>query len=170
MYNILYDTAYIRETKEGSMSSENYIDALMQKLSALKEDINKDRQHIKELLEKVQAKEEQANYIVKLLEAEDVSLSGKVVDGLQQKSISDLAFEKLKSFQQEPVHYRKLADLIISDGKLIPGQDPAANLISHLSRDSRFVRVGRGTYGLAEWGLEPAKKTTSRKRKSSKRR
>ena len=92
------------------------------------------------------------------------------MDGIQQKSISDMAYEKLsQSATKEPIHYRRLADLIIADGKLIPGQDPAANLISHLSRDTRFVRVGRGTYGLAEWGLEPVKKVSSRKKKSTRR-
>ena len=152
------------------MSSESYVDALLQKLNDLKAAINKDRQHIKVLLEQVQAKEEQANYIVKLLEAEDVSLSGKVAEGILPKSISDMAYEKLsQNAAKEPVHYRQLADLIIADGKLIPGQDPAANLVSHLSRDSRFIRVGRGTYGLAEWGLEPIKKSTNRKRKSARR-
>ncbi|MCK4827539.1 winged helix-turn-helix domain-containing protein, partial [bacterium] len=64
-----------------------------------------------------------------------------------------------------PIHYRDLSDQIQSEGHFLPGKDPAANLLSQVNRDERFVRVSSGTYGLREWGLEPAKTKKSRRKK-----
>jgi len=32
-------------------------------------------------------------------------------------------------------------------------------------KDDRFVRIGRGTYGLKEWGIKSIKKGTRKRRK-----
>ncbi len=75
--------------------------------------------------------------------------------------LSDQAYEVLRD-KGEPLHYRELARLMTTHGVYIPGQDPAANLIAHLSRDQRFARTeGRGVYGLLEW---PSVKVSSRGR------
>ncbi|NMC58668.1 MAG: hypothetical protein GYA51_04670, partial [Candidatus Methanofastidiosa archaeon] len=47
---------------------------------------------------------------------------------------------------------------ISSKGILIPGKNPAANLLTQISRDNRFARVSPGTYGLKEWGIQPTLK------------
>jgi hypothetical protein len=77
-----------------------------------------------------------------------------------------LAYELLSKLEsKESQHYRELYKIFVSKGIPISGKDPAANLLTHISRDDRFVRVAPGTYGLKEWGVEPAKKKTSRKKR-----
>jgi hypothetical protein len=143
---------------------EEYVAALQWRLEELRALIENDQLQVRELLQTIEEKERQADYILKLLEAEDVELAEDVLD-IAPKSVSDMAYEVLSSLDgQRPLHYRELADLIMAEGKHIPGQDPAANLISHLGRDERFVRTGRGIYGLAEWGLEIPRKTKPRRR------
>jgi hypothetical protein len=74
----------------------------------------------------------------------------------------------------KPIHYRELVSLLADRQVHVPGKDPGANLIAHLTRDARFVRVGRGMYGLADWPSvrtagkrKPRKKRVTRKRKGS---
>lgn len=50
-----------------------------------------------------------------------------------------------------PIHYKDIALILSTKGVYVPGRDPAANLLSHMSRDSRFRRFDRGTYGLQHW-------------------
>jgi len=72
----------------------------------------------------------------------------------------------------KPMHYRELAELLTRDGAYIPGQDPGANLLSHMSRDGRFGRTrSRGVYGLTEWPAvrAAAKSPASRSRRPSRR-
>lgn len=80
--------------------------------------------------------------------------------GLRRGSTSrrflDAAWEVLKQ-TGKPLHYRELADRLITEGIAIPGQDPPANLIAHMARDGRFGRAaGRGVYGLSEWSTVKA--------------
>jgi len=63
----------------------------------------------------------------------------------------DAAFDVLKT-GGTPLHYRILSERLSDGGVYVPGKDPAANLLAHMSRDQRFGRgPGRGVYGLAEW-------------------
>lgn len=50
----------------------------------------------------------------------------------------------------EPMHYRDIAAALMKSGQGLGGQDPAETLLAALSRDSGFVRPGRGFYWLAE--------------------
>lgn len=150
------------------MENKGYIEALRTKIKSLQEEISAERQKVRNLLENIQEKEEQAEHIIKLLELEGVTFSDGELK-LAPVSVADMGYEVLKRQPtQEPIHYKKIAELIAAEGKLIPGKDPAANLVSHLGRDDRFVRTGRGMYGLREWGLEPAKTKKTQRRKGSK--
>lgn len=50
-----------------------------------------------------------------------------------------------------PMHYNELTSEVQLRGVRIGGKNPANTLLAHLSRDDRFYRPGRGTYGLKEW-------------------
>jgi hypothetical protein len=57
-----------------------------------------------------------------------------------------------------PLHYKALFVEVRNRGAHVPGRNPEANLLAHMTRDDRFVWVGRGTYGLkgrdtARYGL-----------------
>jgi hypothetical protein len=45
-----------------------------------------------------------------------------------------------------PLYYETLLAKLGEMGIRIPGRNPGANLIAHMSRDTRFTRTGRGTY------------------------
>jgi len=149
---------------------DGYVDALTQRLDELREEIESDRQQSRELLEEIHAKEQLVEHILNLLVAEGIALGNISSDDGAPKSVSDVAFEVLSRLPEpKPVYYRDLVDLIMAEGKHIPGKNPGANLISHLTRDERFIRTGRGTYGLAEWGLEPAQQAKPLRRKRRRR-
>ena len=74
------------------------------------------------------------------------------------------AAHSLLTTMGSPLHYRDLAGQIVESGIYIGGKDPAATLLSKISRDNRFQRAAeRGVYGLAIW---PMPKRTNGKRKS----
>jgi hypothetical protein len=70
----------------------------------------------------------------------------------------------------KPIHYRELADLVTSKGAYIPGRDPAANLLTRMSQDSRFRRFERGTYGLQHWAGGVAEVTSRKTRRRRRKR
>jgi hypothetical protein len=146
-----------------------YVDALQRRLEDLKQAIGSEKLRVRELLEAIHSKEEQMGHIVELLAVEGVRVGGEGSGAREQTSVSEMAYGVLASQREpKPIHYRDLVDLIMAEGKLIPGRDPGANLISHMSRDERFVRTGRGMYALAKWGFKPAKKGTRRRRRTTK--
>ena len=149
------------------MSAEDlYIETLKEKIISLQEIILKEKNEVINLLESIKLREEQIDYIIRLLEAEGISRKELAITSPILMSVSDIAYKVLaENEEQEPVHYRTLLQAIMANGKLIPGKDPGANLISHLSRDNRFVRTAPGTYGLEEWGLKPMSKNRKIRRR-----
>jgi hypothetical protein len=147
-------------------NKQEYINALIWRLEEIQAEIDEFRSQVQGLLLGIDEKEQQAEYILKLLDAENVELDGDLAS-VGPVPVSDMAYEVMSQLPPEPMHYRELASKIMAAGKYIPGQDPAANLISHLSRDERFVRTDRGTYALREWGFEearPAKRSKKRRK------
>ena len=64
----------------------------------------------------------------------------------------------------KPLHYRELAAQLTRKGAYLSGKDPAATLLSQMSRDARFKRgPERGTYGLAGWRMGSKKRAIKRK-------
>jgi hypothetical protein len=149
------------------MDNNNYILELKNKLSQIQEEITHLQKLVENSLEKIDKQQKVAEHIIRLLEIEGVALEDSKIADFINKSYSDLAFDLLATMdKREPQHYREIYKAFVSKGIPISGKDPAANLLTHISRDERFVRVAPGTYGLKEWGLEPIKKkTTRRKRK-----
>ncbi len=78
------------------------------------------------------------------------------------KASIEAAYDLLSTLGN-PLHYRELALRLTHDGVYLAGKDPAATLLSKMSRDDRFRRAPeRGVYGLASWRM---RKRSSRKRK-----
>jgi hypothetical protein len=72
--------------------------------------------------------------------------------------------EAILAEQGTPIHIRALRETLIERGVPLPGRGDEANIIVRLRRDeSRFTRTGRGTYGLAAWGLPPVAPTQRKK-------
>lgn len=68
----------------------------------------------------------------------------------------------------KPLHYRELVQKLTENGVHVTGKDPAATLLSQMSRDARFKRAPeRGRYGLASWRM---RKSTSKAGKAKRKR
>ncbi len=80
----------------------------------------------------------------------------------------DTACDALRTLGR-PTHYRELHARLADQGVRIPGRNPLANLLAHMTRDHRFTRVARGTYGLAEWGPARLRRTRKRRARRSRR-
>ena len=86
-------------------------------------------------------------------------------------AIEDHIEEVLQS-AGKPMHIRDIRDALIQMAVPLPGRGDEANIILRLRRDpDRFVRTGRGTYGIAAWKLveyspAPRKKRVSRRREA----
>ena len=75
------------------------------------------------------------------------------------------ACERILRGAGDSMHVNQLHSALLEAGVPIPGKGTEANLIVRLTRsDGRFIRTGRGTYGLPEFGL-PEVKSVKRKRR-----
>src|SRR5262249_36151956 len=72
----------------------------------------------------------------------------------------------------EPVHIGSIRQQLIERGIPLPGRGDEANIILRLRRaPDRFVRTGRGMYGLSRWNIQAvppsAKKRRFRRRRKA---
>ncbi|MBI3160627.1 MAG: winged helix-turn-helix domain-containing protein [Chloroflexi bacterium] len=151
-------------------SRNEYIEELNWRLESLRGEISKLQGSIQELFDEVKIKQEQAKHLMMLLESEGQSTQDPELSSISNKPIADIAFDFVSAQQtRAPYHYVDLANELMSKGIYISGKNPSANLLAHMSRDSRFVRIAPGTYGLADWGLEPVESATKSKVKRKRR-
>ncbi len=114
------------------------------------------------LQERVILKREQLAALERVLEIESGG-EGIVRRTPRSNNMTGAAFEILKS-SGKPAHYTDLVGRLEEAGVEVPGRQPGANLIAHLSRDNRFIRVGSGIYALSEWGMKAMPKRRRAKR------
>ena len=151
------------------MDEKEYIEMLEGKLQEVTSEINELQEKVRGLYADISIRQEQAQSSLQLLQFEGHKVEGVDTEDVGQLNLSDLVFVYLEDLGKEkPVHYRELANELLSRGTVITGKDPAANLLSHINRDERFVRTAPGTYGLEKWGLEPMKTRRRSKRKKTK--
>lgn len=95
---------------------------------------------------------------------------GTTPDVIVRASITDAAFNLLEEFHH-PMHYKDIAAKLQERNTYIPGKDPAATLLSRMSRDNRFKRPGkRGIYALSTWRVRSMKSKSSAPRKKQRKR
>jgi hypothetical protein len=78
--------------------------------------------------------------------------------------IEDIAAEILSD--RGPLHYRELWEAAALRGAATSSADPAAVLLTRISRDDRFARAGRGMYALASPDQPRVKPRKHRRRRS----
>lgn len=149
-------------------SRDEYISNLSWRLDELKAEILELQKKIQRIFKDVESKQEQAQHLVILLKSEGVEIQDPELASLTDTAVADIAHDfMMNQTEKLPVHYNEIAKAIMAKGILIPGKNPASNLLAHINRDKRFVRTAPGTYGLKEWGL---KEMPQRKRKSTRKR
>lgn len=119
---------------------------------------------IRPLTESLFKKREELNTVERLIAIRDgsrrvESAAVTAVGGPSGNSLSDLSLVdavcRVLGNSGKPLHYQELAHKLQASGYQIPGENPGANLIAHMVRDSRLVRCARGTYALREWAASP---------------
>ncbi len=88
-----------------------------------------------------------------IMKTEDGRWGLKYWSNINPKNIRDKALYVLRKYKK-PVHFRTVAQMITEanfDKKPVNSQAVHNELV----KDKKFVLVGRGIYGLSEWGLKP---------------
>ncbi len=150
------------------MAQSTYIQTLQKKRDDVLAEVRKLRAEMTEINAVIGSKESQLRNLDDLLALEGAPVQSDGVgstDAVPEGSKFIEHAHRLLSDAAKPMHYRELADLLARDHVFIPGQDPAANLLAHMSRDGRFGRTrSRGVYGLSDW---PAVRAASRSSRAS---
>ncbi len=141
----------------------DYVDTLMSKRELVAHELEELRAEMRRLAELIGRKEAQVKNLNDLL-----ALEGRTAEAtaptdavVTTGSFLDVAADILRG-SSSGIYYRDLIAALSDRGITVPGQDPAANLIAHITRDQRFVRTARGTYGLRN--LHQATATGTRRR------
>lgn len=132
-----------------------YVDVLTAKRSEVVRELEDLRRQSSEIAARVATREAQLRNLDELLAMESAARQTSVdlepAASGPTRHFLDKVYEVIDAAGQ-PIHYRALAQRLADDGIYVPGQDPAANLLTQMTRDGRFARAGgRGLYGLAEW-------------------
>lgn len=128
----------------------SYVSALQDKRKVVWSELEGLRGQQRELGDRIGMKEAQLRNLDELLALEGEPASTKFSSELPRPTSAgflDAAADLLRD-RDAGTHYQEVLKLLTSSGVNVPGRDPAANLIAHMGRDDRFVRTGRGTYGL----------------------
>jgi hypothetical protein len=110
-------------------------------------------QTIEELIRLEGGEDERVGTVMPFPELPDVGTRSPIAE-----AVSTILREK-----GEAMHYSDLTLEAQRRGVAIGGKNPANTLLAHLSRDDRFYRPSRGTYGLREWN--PGAKSVGAHRK-----
>jgi hypothetical protein len=151
----------------GGLTAEEYVRVLRWRLENLREELVRLRASRDELTRQIADKESLAQQLQGLLRGEGVELAdSRRPTATSADSIRDAAFSVVKEAGR-PVHYRQICTALRDQGVEISGKDPAATLLTFITRDARLERVGRGIYGIAGQAPRPrpARQSTARKRK-----
>ena len=136
------DIDFMRQAKAQLDMLEQQMRTLDEKLSALQTERSKKGvmiRHLRGLLNVRNDDDEQGQLD---------SLDSSSTNG-QMNSDADRVVEYLR-MRGLPVHYRKIYEDLNQEGIVAGGKDPALTLLARFYRDSRLVRVGRGTYAVRQ--------------------
>lgn len=101
--------------------------------------------------------------------AQTANIRPETVIGLPS-SLED-HIEDILQLADSPMHVSEIRETLIERGLPLPGKGEEANIIVRMGRsENRFVRTGKGTYGLSSWNFQPVTPTRKvRSRRRSKR-
>jgi HB1, ASXL, restriction endonuclease HTH domain len=166
---------------EPEVSNAQFVKALRDRQQLLVAELEELRRELSELTARIGVREGQLRNLHELLALETGGPEASPASGATTATAGDAApvgagapflaaAAEILSAKGKPIHYRELAELLAAkNGVYVPGRDPAANLLSHMSRDSRFRRFERGTYGLQHWAGGSAQPVTANKPRRRKR-
>lgn len=135
------------------LSSAKLLEMWSRSLDGARQDLEELRSALKIIEKHARAKEREVEMYEKVLRD---AQGGKLVAGVKaepapdafaSKSIANASFDAIE-FLGRPLHARELVDILEAGGKRIRASRPAVSIASALSRDARFIRVGRNTFDI----------------------
>jgi len=142
------------DTNISSMQKEYFL--RLEQLQAQKGPLEDALQHVKALLRFEGHYEKNFPNVV-----EDSASLARVAGA----SLTDAVFNLFEELQQ-PMHYRDIAAKLQERNAYIPGKNPAATLLTRMTRDNRFKRTKkRGVYILSTWRVSSTKSLRNSPRK-----
>jgi len=140
---------------------------LLQDIEGLKAQLAPMETELKVKYEKLAAIDRLLNLEAHPLETISTPQNSSNVATKNKKRLADIAYDVLKD-AGIPMYYKDLCAAIMKAGFEIRGQDPATNLIAHISIDPRFKRIKRGTYALKGWRMTRKRVTGQKSRRGGK--
>ncbi len=151
------------------MKPNTRVEELRRWRAEARQELDKAQAKLASLQKQIEETQERIKLIDQLLTLEE---SGNFANTRNSRADSDVlldACERLLRDAGKPLHIKELQAALLEEGIPLPGRGTEANLIVRLRRSNgRFIRTGRGTYGLPEFGLPEV--TPVRRRKTTKQR
>jgi hypothetical protein len=126
----------------------DFVSAVQQESDQVARELQRVLGELEPLVEQRRQLEERARAletVISTYEAKAGNRRGAGV-GAGDRHFMDVAYDLIQ--QEGPLYYDALLGRLREQGIAVPGRNPGANLIAHMSRDKRFTRVGRGIYGI----------------------
>lgn len=129
---------------------QDFIRSVQQESSQVADELQKVLADLEPLIEQRRRLEERARALKTVISTYQPGSAGAPsqpsVRG-EERHFLDVAQDILA--QEGELYYEDLLSRLKAAGATVPGRNPGANLIAHMSRDKRFRRVRRGTYAVA---------------------
>jgi hypothetical protein len=127
---------------------QDFIKAVQQESDQVATELQKVLSELEPLIEQRRRLEERAKALETVIYTyESKAGNGKPRLAGGQRHFLDATYEILQ--REGPLYYDDIISRLQDLGLKVPGRNPGANLIAHMTRDKRFKRTGRGTYGIA---------------------
>jgi hypothetical protein len=124
--------------------------------------------YLAEAQRRVKEAEERFSLIDQLMRLEAGEGAGSAKELAERMDIEEHC-EAILREAGKPLTIGELYAKLLENNVPIPGKGTKANVIARIQRDEGIIRIGRGVYGLPEFGI-PEVKPTRRKRKPGRRR
>lgn len=162
------------QVREALLLKKDLIMAELKKIDLAIADLQEEfSRKIEAFQSKRKPSEEALHHIEALLKLEGLVLNSNLNKVGENKidhipgtaKITDAAYDFLSEVQK-PLHYKEIFNKLQEQGLYIPGKNPAATLLSRMSRDNRFKRtIKRGTYALSTWRIRSTKSKRKKQKK-----
>ena len=127
---------------------QDFVKAVQQESDQVAGELEKILSELEPLLQERRRLEQRAKALETVISTYQTGRAGNVgsmpVSEPEGRHFLDVASDILK--QEGSLYYEELLAKLRQAGATVPGRNPGANLIAHMSRDARFKRTGRGTY------------------------
>src|SRR5215218_9313579 len=163
-YTYIQTCIVVNNVYDGGMDTHSSISELHEWRTETRRELERARTDLADAQKRMEKAQERLELLDQLLALEEHKSIGEVKDAQEEPvALLDACEEVLREAGQ-PLHIKELQTTLLERGVPLPGRGTEANLIVRRQRsDGRFIRTGRGTYGLPEFGVPEARPVRRRK-------